>query len=126
MHSVFGGASEKWSSVGIFILVQRDAKANSSWVVSSCLTSSIKDCMVVFMVALMDESMEATVALSCFTSFWVLRKLDCKVLKQFSRSWLRVWAMRMGELKRGGRGQNFLLKNDMDECDESEDMNPME
>jgi hypothetical protein len=25
--------------------------------------------------------------------------------------------MRMGELKRGGWGQNFLPKNDMDECD---------
>jgi hypothetical protein len=66
--------------------------------------------MVVFMVVLMDELMEATVALNCFTSFWVSRKLDCKVLKQVSRSWLRVWAMRMGELKRGGRGQNFCQK----------------
>jgi tryptophan synthase beta subunit len=31
-------------------LVQSDAKTDSSWVVSSCLTSSIDDCMVVFMV----------------------------------------------------------------------------
>jgi hypothetical protein len=66
--------------------------------------------MVVFMVALINESMEATVALSCFTSFWVSRKLDCMVLKRASRSWLQVWAMRMGELKRGGWGQNFCLK----------------
>ena len=66
--------------------------------------------MVVFMVALMDELMEATVALSCFTSFWVSRKPDYKVLKRASRSWLQVWAMRMGELKRGGRGQNFFPK----------------
>jgi hypothetical protein len=64
--------------------------------------------MDVFMVVLMNLSMEATVALSCFTYFWVSRKLDCKVLKRDSRSWLRVWAMRMGELKRGGRGQNFF------------------
>jgi hypothetical protein len=82
--------------------------------------------MVVFMVVLMDVSMEATVALSCFTSFWVSRKPDCKVLKRASRSWLRVWAMRMGELKRGGRGQKFFPKNDMDECDKGEEMNPME
>jgi hypothetical protein len=74
------------------------------------LTSSIKDCMVVFMVALMDESMEATVALSCFTSFWVSRKPDCKVLNRVSRSWLWVWAMRMGELKRGRQGQIFFRK----------------
>ena len=66
--------------------------------------------MVVFMVVLMDESMEATIALSCFTSFWVLRKPDCKVLKLVFRSWLWVWAMRMGELKRGGRGKNFSEK----------------
>jgi hypothetical protein len=82
--------------------------------------------MVVFMVVLMDESMEAIVALSCFTSFWVSRKPNCKVLKRASRSWLRVWAMRKGELKRGGRGQNFLPKNDMDECDKGEEMNLME
>jgi hypothetical protein len=82
--------------------------------------------MVVFMVVLMDESMEAIVALSCFTSFWVSRKPDCKVLKQASRSWLWVWAMRMDELKRGRRGQKILLKNDMDECDKGEEMNPME
>jgi len=64
--------------------------------------------MVVFMVVLMDESMEATIALSCFTSFWVSRKLDCKVLKQASRSWLWVWAMRMGALKRDEWGQFFF------------------
>jgi hypothetical protein len=66
--------------------------------------------MVVFMVVLMDESMEAIVTLSCFTPFWVSRKPDCKVLKRFSRSWLRVWAMRMGKMKRGGRGQKFCQK----------------
>ena len=66
--------------------------------------------MVVFMVVLMDESMEATIALSCFTSFWVSRREDCKVLKQASKSCLWVWAMRMGELKRGEWGQNFFLK----------------
>jgi hypothetical protein len=82
--------------------------------------------MVVFMVVLMDVLMEATIALSCFTSFWVLRKPDCKVLKRASRSWLWVWAMRMGELKRGERGQKILPKNDMDECDKGEEMNPME
>jgi hypothetical protein len=66
--------------------------------------------MVVFMVACMDELMEAIVALSCFTSFWVSRKPDCMVLKQDSRSWLQVWAMRMGEMKWGKQGQNFCLK----------------
>jgi hypothetical protein len=105
-NSVFGGASEKGSFVGIFSLVQSEAKTDSSWVVSSCLTSSIKDCMVVFMVV----SMEATLALSYFTSFWVSRRPDCKVLKRASRSWLQVWAMRMGELKRGRRGQKFVKK----------------
>ena len=78
--------------------------------VSSCLTSSIKDYKDVFMVVLMDVSMEATIALICFTSFWVSGKLDCKVLKRDSSSWLRVWAMRMGELKRGGWGQFFFRK----------------
>ena len=66
--------------------------------------------MVVFMVVLMDESMETTIALSCFTSFWVSRKPDYVVLKRASRTWLRVWAMRMGELKRGERGQKFCRK----------------
>jgi hypothetical protein len=78
------------------------------------------------MVVLMDVSREAIVALSYFTSFWVSRKLDCKVLKRDSSSWLRVWAMRMGELKRGGWGKIFLPKNDMDDCDKGEEMNPME
>ena len=54
--------------------------------------------------------MATTLALSCFTSFWVSRKLDCKVLKWVSISWLWVWTMRMGELKRGGRGQKFCQK----------------
>ena len=66
--------------------------------------------MVLFIVAFMDESMEAIVALSCFTSCWVLRKPDCKVLKRDSSSWLWVWAMRMGELKRGRWGQIFFPK----------------
>jgi hypothetical protein len=34
--------------------------------------------------------------------------------------------MRMGELKRGGRGQNIFPKNDMDECDKGKEMNPKE
>jgi hypothetical protein len=34
--------------------------------------------------------------------------------------------MRMGELKRCGWGQKFLPKNDMDESDKGEEMNPME
>jgi hypothetical protein len=46
--------------------------------------------MVVFMVVFMDVSMEATLELSCFTSFWVSRRLDFKVLKRASRSWLWV------------------------------------
>jgi hypothetical protein len=106
--------------------VQSDAKEDSRWVFSSCLNSSFEDYMAIFMVVLMNVSIEATVALSCFIYFWVLRKLDCKVLKRDSSSWLWVWAMRMGELKRGGWGQQFLLKNDMDECDKGEEMNPME
>jgi hypothetical protein len=32
----------------------------------------------------------------------------------------------MREPKRAGWGQNFLLKNDMYECDKGEEMNPME
>jgi hypothetical protein len=32
----------------------------------------------------------------------------------------------MGELKRERRGQKFLQKNDMDECDKREEMNLME
>jgi hypothetical protein len=38
--------------------------------------------------------------------------------------------MSMGELKRGGRGKFIYIffgrKNDMDECDKGEEMNPME
>jgi hypothetical protein len=34
--------------------------------------------------------------------------------------------MRKVELKRGRWGQIFFLKNDIDECDKGEDMNPME
>jgi hypothetical protein len=59
--------------VGILSLVQSDEKTDSNWVVRSCLISSIEDCMVVLMAA--------TLALSCFTSCWVLMRLDCKVLK---------------------------------------------
>ena len=103
--------------------MQSDEKTDSSWVVSSCLTSAITDCTVAFtnafMVVLMDASWEAIVALSC----WVSRKPDGKVLKQDSSSWPWVWAMRMGELKRERRGHKFLQKNDMDECDKGEEMN---
>jgi len=34
--------------------------------------------------------------------------------------------MRMGKLKRGGRDNFFFRKNDMDEFDKGEEMNPME
>jgi hypothetical protein len=34
--------------------------------------------------------------------------------------------MKMGELKRGMWGQKFCPKNDMEECDKGEEMNPME
>ena len=65
-------------------------------------------------------------ALNCFTSCWVSMKLEDKVLKQASKSWLRVWAMRMDELKREWVGSEIFQKNDMDECDKGEEMNPME
>jgi hypothetical protein len=52
-----------------------------SWVVRSCLISSIEDCMVVLMAT--------TLTLSCFTSCWVSVNVDCKVLKRASQSWLR-------------------------------------
>jgi hypothetical protein len=90
--------------------VQSDAKKNSNWVVSSYLTSAIADCTDALMVVLMDVSREAIVVMSCCTSFWVSRKLDCKVLKQDSSSWLRVWAMRMGELKRERAGSEFFAE----------------
>jgi hypothetical protein len=51
--------------------------------------------------------MVAILALSCLTSYWVSVKLDCKVLKQSSKAWLRVWAMMMREPKRGGWGKKF-------------------
>ena len=70
--------------------------------------------------------MATTLALSCFTSCWVLVRLDFKVLKRASKSWLQVWAMRTREMKRGGWGQNIFPKNDMYECDKGEEMNPME
>ena len=37
-----------------------------------------------------------------------------------------IMAMRMGELKRGGWGKKNCWKNDLDECDKGEEMNPME
>jgi hypothetical protein len=93
---------EEGLSVGICSLAQSAEKIYSSWVVRSCLISSIEDCMVVLMAT--------TLALSCFTSFWVSMRPDCKVLKRASKSWLQVWAMRMGELKRGRWGQKFCRK----------------
>jgi hypothetical protein len=54
--------------------------------------------------------MATTLALSCFTSCWVSVRLDCKVLKRSSKSWLRVWAMRTREPKRGRWGQKFCRK----------------
>jgi hypothetical protein len=62
------------------------------------------------MVALMDASWEAIVALSFFTSCWVSRKPDCKVLKRDSSSWLGVWAMRMGELKKERAGSEIFAE----------------
>jgi hypothetical protein len=70
--------------------------------------------------------MVTTLALSCFTSCWVSMRPDYKVLKRYSKSSLWVWAMRMGELKRGGVGSNFFPKNAMDESDMGKEMNPME
>jgi hypothetical protein len=35
-------------------------------------------------------------------------------------------SMRMGELKRGERGQKFCQKMILDECDKGGEMNPME
>jgi hypothetical protein len=90
--------------------VQSDAKTDSSWVVSSCLTSAIVDCTTTFTDAFMEASREAIVALSCCTSCWVSRKPDCKVLKRDSSSWLRVWAMRMGELKRERAGSEIFVE----------------
>jgi hypothetical protein len=54
--------------------------------------------------------MVTTLALRCFTSCWVSMRPDCKVLKRASKSWLWVWAMRMGELKRGGGVKFFFQK----------------
>jgi hypothetical protein len=58
----------------------------------------------------MDASREAIVALSCCTSCWVSRKPVCKVLKRDSSSWLWVWAMRMGELKRQWEGSKIFAE----------------
>jgi hypothetical protein len=90
--------------------VQSDAKIDSSWVVSLCLTSAIVDCTTTFTEPFMDASWEAIVAMSCCTYCWVSSKLDCKVLKQDSSSWLRVWAMRMGELKREWAGSEIFAE----------------
>jgi hypothetical protein len=98
-------------------LVQSVENTESRWVVRSCLISPIEDCRVVLMVE--------TLALSCFTSCWISMRPDCKVLKRSSKSWLQVWAIRMGELKRVGRVKKNFHKNDMDECDKGEEMNPM-
>jgi hypothetical protein len=54
--------------------------------------------------------MAATLALSYFTSCWVSVKLDCKVLKRASKSWLRVWAMMTRGSKWGGGVKNFAEK----------------
>jgi len=67
---------------------------------SSFLTSAIADCMATWTDEFMKASGEAIVALSCCTSYWVSSKLDCRVLKRDSSSWLLVWAMMTGELKR--------------------------
>ena len=39
-----------------------------------------------------------------------LKKPDCKVLKRDSSSWLRVWAMMMGELKRERAGSEIFAE----------------
>jgi hypothetical protein len=63
--------------------------------------------------------MATTLALICFTSCWVLMKLDC----------FQVLAIGMGHdyegTKMGWVGSDNLLKNDMYECDKGEEMNPM-
>jgi hypothetical protein len=56
----------------------------------------MEECMFLLMVAIL--------ALSCLISCWVYEKLECKVLKQASKSWLRVWAMMMKEHEKGQVG----------------------
>jgi hypothetical protein len=91
---------------GFLSLVQSDTKTDSSLF----LTSTIADCTTTLTDAFMEASREAIVALSCFTSCWVLRKLDSKVLKRESSSWLRVWAMMMGKLEMEQAGLEIFAK----------------
>jgi hypothetical protein len=58
----------------------------------------------------MEASREAIVALSCYTSYWVLRKPDSKVLMRESSSWLWVRVMRMGELERERAGLEIFAE----------------
>jgi hypothetical protein len=56
----------------------------------------MEECMFVLMLK--------KLALNCFTSCWVSMKLEDKVLKQASKSWLWVWAMMKREEKKGRVG----------------------
>ena len=99
---------------------------DSSWVVMSCLRSCLSFSIEGMMEEFMFLLMVAILALMCLTSCWVFVKLECKVLKRASKSWLRVWAMMTREPKRGGWGQQKFMKNDRYECDTGEEINPME
>ena len=48
------------------------------------------------------------------------------MVKRDSSSWLRVWAMMMGELKRERVGSNLFAEIEMDESDKGEETNLME
>jgi hypothetical protein len=74
----------------------------------SCLRSYLSSLIEAAMEESMFLLMVEILALSYLTSCWVSMKLDCKVLKRASKSWLWVWVMMTRELKRGGWGQFFF------------------
>jgi hypothetical protein len=75
-----------------------------------------------FMFLLMVEIL----ALRCLTSCWVSVKLECKVLKQSSKSWLWVWAMMIREHEKGWVGPHKKwFMGEVYHNDQGDELNPM-
>jgi hypothetical protein len=83
--------------LGIFnnsvILEAKDSNWRSMQALMSCFMSSI----LASMVECMEELMVNILALICLISSWVVEISDDRELRQFSSSWLWVWAMVKGK-----------------------------
>ena len=116
--SVCGGEEEEGLSVGICSLVQSSEKTDSSWVVRSCLISPLRNPWLYWWQQ---------------HWHWVFSILVGSRWDRIARCWSELPSLGYGygpwgwgNWKGEGGVKTFCRKNDMDECDKGEEMNPME